>query len=609
MQPVIEKVTSRIQRRSQFGREAYLSNLEQARNAGPIRKSISCTNLAHAIAATAEQDKRVLKAFSCPNIAIVSAYNDMLSAHQPLADYPDKIKVAARKVGAVAQFAGGVPAMCDGVTQGQAGMELSLFSRDVIAMSTAIALSHNVFDAALCLGVCDKIIPGLLIGALSFGHLPTIFIPAGPMPSGLPNSEKARIRQAFAKGDISREELLAAEMKSYHGPGTCTFYGTANSNQMLMEIMGLHIPGSAFVNPHTPLRDALTETATERVVTIADDTNHSHTHNEYLPIGHVVNEKTIVNAIIGLHATGGSTNHAIHLIAIARAAGIVIDWNDFAELSTITPLLARVYPNGAADVNQFHNAGGLPLVIASLLSAGLLHNDVLTVMGHGLEHYIHEPVLEEGGIKWQQSTNEKIDDSIVRTIDNPFDSEGGLKVLDGNIGRAIVKISAVKPEHRVVQAPAKVFTSQQAVQDAFANDELDGDVVVVVCYQGPRANGMPELHKLTPVLGILQDKGFKVALITDGRMSGASGKIPAAIHITPECAMGGQLAKIRDGDMVLLDCEQGILQAQVDEQEWLSRESLDIELANHEIGMGRELFSFFRQYASGAEEGASVFMN
>ena len=605
--PVIEKVTDRIQCRSKSSRAAYLSQIESARQDGPLRKAVSCTNLAHAIAATVEQDKQVLKAFSCPNIAIVSAYNDMLSAHQPLVDYPDKIKAAARKAGAVAQFAGGVPAMCDGVTQGQAGMELSLFSRDVIAMSTAIALSHNVFDAALCLGVCDKIVPGLLMGALSFGHLPTIFIPAGPMISGLPNSEKAQIRQSFAKGQISRAELLAAEMKSYHGPGTCTFYGTANSNQMLMEIMGLHMPGSAFVNPHTPLRDALTEAATERVVAI---TQHpSRSHEEYIPIGHVVDEKTIVNAIIGLHATGGSTNHAIHLIAIARTAGIVIDWDDFAELSTVVPLLARVYPNGEADVNQFHATGGLPIVIASLLQAGLLHNDVHTVMGHGLEHYMREPVLEGEQLIWRQPVNKNIDQSIVRTIDNPFASEGGLKVLDGNIGRAIVKISAVKPEHRSIKAPAKVFTSQQAVQDAFVNGELDADIVVVVCFQGPSANGMPELHKLTPVLGILQDKGYKVALITDGRMSGASGKIPAAIHVTPECSAGGNLAKVRDGDMILLDCEQGVLQAQVDEQEWSARAPLAVALTNHATGMGRELFSFFRQYVGGAEAGASVIAN
>ena len=601
---IIEKVTSRIQCRSKSSREAYLSNLERARQAGPTRKSLSCTNLAHAIAASEDQDKQVLKAFSCPNIAIVSAYNDMLSAHQPLVDYPDKIKTAARKVGAVAQFAGGVPAMCDGVTQGQAGMELSLFSRDVIAMSTVIALSHNVFDAALCLGVCDKIVPGLLIGALSFGHLPTIFIPAGPMPSGLPNSEKARIRQSFAKGEINREELLAAEMKSYHGPGTCTFYGTANSNQMLMEIMGLHIPGSAFVNPHTPLRDALTVATTERVVAITGRPGRSQ--NEYLPIGHIVSEKTIVNAIIGLHATGGSTNHAIHLIAIARAAGIVTDWNDFGELSTVTPLLARVYPNGAADVNQFHTAGGLPIVIAALLNAGLLHNDVLTVMGHGLEYYACEPVLVGKKLKWNKPKYKSGNEDIIRTVESPFASEGGLKVLDGNLGRAIVKISAVKPEHWVVKAPARVFTNQQAVQDAFANNKLEGDVVVVVCYQGPRANGMPELHKLTPLLGILQDKGLQVALITDGRMSGASGKIPAAIHVTPECAAGGQLARIRDGDMILLDCEQGILKALVDEQEWLAREPIEVDLADYEIGMGRELFSAFRQFVSGAEEGAGI---
>ena len=593
-------ITERIRQRSAPTRAAYLQRIEQARQQGPLRKNLSCTNLAHALAASPDQDKDWLRLFERPNIAIVSAYNDMLSAHQPLEDYPKRIKAAARKVGAVAQFAGGVPAMCDGVTQGQDGMELSLFSRDVIAQATAIALSHNTFDAALCLGVCDKIVPGLLMGALSFGHLPVIFVPAGPMTSGLPNSEKARIRQQFARGEIDREQLLAAELQSYHGPGTCTFYGTANSNQMLMEIMGLHIPGSAFINPGTALRDALTDAAAERAAHI------TALGEEYRPIGQIVDERTIVNAIVGLHATGGSTNHTMHLIAIARAAGIVIDWDDFSALSDAVPLLAQVYPNGKADVNQFHAAGGLALVISELLDAGLLHDDVLTVMGPGLAHYRQEPYLVDNKLAWRPAPAQSLDQNIIRSVAEPFATSGGLKLLKGNLGRAVVKVSAVKPEHQTVQAPAQVFDHQNAVLEAFQNGELNRDVIVVVRYQGPYANGMPELHKLTPSLGVLQDQGYRVALVTDGRMSGASGKVPAAIQVVPECLADGPLAKVRDGDVLLLDCQQGLLQAQVDDKEWAARQINTPDLSANQYGLGRELFAAFREIVGSAEQGASV---
>jgi phosphogluconate dehydratase len=595
---IVHSVTERIRQRSNQSRNIYLQRMDQAQQQGPIRKSISCTNLAHAFAASPGDDKQWLKLFERPNIASVSAYNDMLSAHQPLETFPERIKQAARKAGAIAQFAGGVPAMCDGVTQGQDGMELSLFSRDTIAMATAVALSHNTFDAALCLGVCDKIVPGLLMGALTFGHLPVIFVPAGPMTTGMSNSEKSRIRQLYTEGKIDREELLDAEMKSYHGPGTCTFYGTANSNQMLMEIMGLHIPGSAFVNPNTPLRDALTDAAAERAAAI------TALGNDYLPIGRIVDEKAIVNAIIGLHATGGSTNHTMHLIAIARAAGIIISWDDFSELSEIVPLLAQVYPNGKADVNQFHAAGGLGFVIGELLDAGLLHHDVLTIMGQGLEHYRQEPYLADNRLSWRPAPEQSLDDNLVRAHERPFAATGGLKLVSGNLGRAIVKISAVKPEHHVVEAPARVFDSQQAVLDAFQNDELNRDVIVVVRFQGPRANGMPELHKLTPSLGIVQDRGYKVALVTDGRMSGASGKVPAAIHVSPECLAGGPLAKVHDGDRLRLDCRSGKLQALVEHDEWQARDLAIVDLSHYHSGLGRELFATFRAAVSSAEEGA-----
>ena len=594
----LNTVTERIRQRSRPARDAYLAQIEAARDQGPQRGSLSCTNMAHVTAASIQSDKNLLTQNRSANIAIVSAYNDMLSAHQPLGEFEPRIKATARKLGAVAQYAGGVPAMCDGVTQGMPGMELSLFSRDVIAMSTAIALSHNVFDAAMYLGVCDKIVPGLLMGALSFGHLPAVFVPAGPMTSGLPNSEKARIRQLFAEGKVGRDELLAAETGSYHGPGTCTFYGTANSNQMLMEVMGLHIPGAAFVNPNTPMRDALTDAATETAASI------TALGSNYRPVGKVVDEKAIVNAIVGLHATGGSTNHTIHLIAIAQCAGITIDWNDFSELSEIIPQLTRIYPNGLADVNQFHAAGGMGLVIGELLDAGLLHEDVLTIHGTGLSQYRKEPCLRDQKLVWQDAPSASLDAEIISTVARPFAEQGGLKLLSGGLGRAVIKTSAVKPEHQIVEAPARVFDDQLDVLEAFKADQLNQDMIVVVRCQGPQANGMPELHKLTPALGVLQDKGFKVALVTDGRMSGASGKVPAAIQLHPEACKGGAIAKIRDGDIIRMDATKGVLDVLVDAAEFAAR---PIDLPNmikNESGTGRELFSVFRANVGSAETGA-----
>jgi len=598
---VLDSVTDRIQSRSADRRKAYLQDLEQAATEGPQRGTLSCGNLAHGFAACGQADKKALRAGQAANLAIVSSYNDMLSAHQPFVGYPEIIKAAARDVGAVAQFAGGVPAMCDGVTQGRPGMELSLFSRDLIAMSTAVALSHNMFDGGLCLGICDKIVPGLLIGALSFGHLPFVFVPGGPMPSGLPNKEKVRIRQLFAQGKVDRAELLRAESRSYHSPGTCTFYGTANSNQMLMELMGLHLPGAAFINPTDPLRDALTTAATHRVAQI------TRLGAEYTPVGRVIDEKAIVNGIVGLLVTGGSTNHSIHLIAIARAAGIRIDWDDFASLSKVVPLLCRIYPNGSADVNHFHAAGGLSIVVRELLSAGLLHGDVTTVAGQGgLSAYTQQPFLENGRAVWREGPEQSADPAVVAPVSAPFDNQGGLSVLDGNLGRGVIKTSAVKPNHRIVEAPARIFNSQEAFLEAFRADELNCDLVAVVRFQGPRANGMPELHKLTPSLGVLQDKGYHVALVTDGRMSGASGKVPAAIHMTPECSRGGPLALLRDGDRVRLDADKGILQALVDKNEWAGRKPAQADLSGNQQGMGRELFTPFRQVVGHAEEGASV---
>jgi phosphogluconate dehydratase len=598
--PIVESVTDRVRRRSQTTRRSYLDVVEAARVAGVARRGVSCTNLAHAFAAEAAHDKLALREMRAPNIGIVSAYNDMLSAHQPLARYPELIKTAARQAGATAQFAGGVPAMCDGVTQGQPGMELSLFSRDVIAMSTAIALSHAVFDAVLCLGVCDKIVPGLLIGALHFGHLPTIFVPAGPMTSGLSNDEKSKIRQRFAQGEIDRAALLEAESQAYHGPGTCTFYGTANSNQLLMEIMGLHLPGAAFITPNTPLRDELTLEAARRVVQICAQGAH------YTPIAQVIDERAIINGIVGLLATGGSTNHTLHLVAIARAAGIIIDWDDFDRLSSVVPLLARIYPNGSADVNHFHAAGGVAVVIRELLGSGLVHADVQTVVGSGLARYTEEPFLEAGKLAWRGAAAASLDESVLRGTGAPFSPDGGLKVLRGNLGRAVIKVSAVKPRHRVVEAPARVFDEQDDVLAAFKRGELRHDFVAVVRFQGPRANGMPELHKLTPALGVLQDEGFHVALVTDGRMSGASGKVPAAIHVTPESIAGGELARVRDGDMIYLDAEQGILEARVDEAEWARRSLARPTGTSHAHGMGRELFGIVRGHALAAEQGGAI---
>jgi phosphogluconate dehydratase len=601
MHATVREVTRRVCERSAALRTEYLARISRARSAAPSRARVSCTNLAHVFAAQPASEKLVLREARRPAIAIVSAYNEMLSAHQPLGAYPAWIKEAAHGAGAVAQFAGGVPAMCDGVTQGQAGMELSLFSRDVIALSTAVALAHGVFDAVLCLGVCDKIVPGLLIGALQFGHLPAIFVPAGPMGTGLSNEEKARVRQQFASGKLSREELLEAESRSYHGPGTCTFYGTANSNQFLMEIMGLHLPGTAFVPPGTPLREALTRAAAVRAAAICA------LGPEYTPVGEVVDERSIVNAIVGLLATGGSTNHTIHLVAIARAAGIVIDWDDFDRLSAVVPLLARVYPNGSADVNAFHQAGGTGFVIRELLAAGLLHGDVRTIAGKGLARYCEAPALREGRLAWAPVAQESADQGVLRTAGAPFQADGGLRLLQGRLGRAVIKVSAVKPEHRRVRARAVVFDDQDELLARFGRGELRHDFIAVVRWQGPRSNGMPELHKLTPALAVLQDQGFQVALVTDGRMSGASGKVPAAIHVVPECLCGGPLARVRDGDMILLDADEGRLEIEVDDATLAARDASPPDLSANGHGMGRELFAGARAGAGGAEQGAMTF--
>jgi phosphogluconate dehydratase len=596
----VRDVTERIKDRSRKERASYLGRMTADTSQGPTRAGLSCTNLAHGFAASPSGDKEALKQLRWANLAIVSAYNDMLSAHQPFERYPGLIRTAAREAGATAQVAGGVPAMCDGVTQGHAGMELSLFSRDTIAMSTGIALAHGMFDGTLCLGVCDKIVPGLLIGALSFGHLPTVFVPAGPMPSGMPNKEKARIRQLFAEGKVGREALLQSECDSYHSAGTCTFYGTANSNQMLMEVMGLHLPGSAFVTPNTPLRDALTAAATQRAARI------TALGKEYIPLAAVVDERAVVNAIVGLLATGGSTNHTLHLVAIARAAGIIIDWNDFSELSDVVPLLARIYPNGSADVNHFHAAGGMGFLVRELLHAGLMHPDVQTIAGAGLDAYTQEPWLSPEGLAWRPAPTTSGDPSVLRPASDPFSPDGGLKLLRGNLGRCVIKTSAVKNEHRVVEAPARVFDAQDDVIEAFKAGELARDVIVVVRYQGPRANGMPELHKLTPALASLQSKGFKVALVTDGRMSGASGTVPAAIHVTPECLSGGPLAKVRNGDIVRLDSVAGTLTVEVPEETFSQRDAPTPALEQNGYGMGRDLFRVFRANAAAAEEGGGV---
>ncbi|MGB0499306.1 MAG: phosphogluconate dehydratase [Rubricella sp.] len=596
----VAAVTDRIRERSRPLREQYLGRMEEAIRKGPHRAVLSCGNMAHVTAACGPADKDAIAHTDAGNIGIITAYNDMLSAHQPFETFPALLREAAREAGGTAQVAGGVPAMCDGVTQGQPGMELSLFSRDVIALAAGVGLSHNAFDAALYLGVCDKIVPGLVIAAATFGHIPGIFVPAGPMTTGLPNDEKAKVRQQYARGEIGRKELLEAEMKSYHGPGTCTFYGTANTNQMLMEFMGLHLPGASFVNPGTPLREAFTRMAAKRALQI------TALGNEFTPVSAVLDERAFVNGMVGLHATGGSTNLVIHLVAMARAAGIVITWEDMADLSRITPLMAKVYPNGLADVNQFHAAGGLSYMIRELLSEGLLHEDVRTIAGDGLSRYAKEPRLTDAGeIAYVEGEKESGNDMILRPAASPFQPTGGLTLLTGNLGAAVIKTSAVKPERRVIEAPARVFHDQEEVKAAFKAGELERDVICVVRFQGPKANGMPELHSLTPVLGVLQDKGFKVALVTDGRMSGASGKVPAAIHLSPEAVDGGPIAKIRDGDMIRLDGETGTLEVLVDAAEFDAREVASADLGGNGYGIGRELFEVFRQTVGAPAHGAT----
>ncbi len=594
----IATVTERIIERSAQTRRAHLDRMATARSKGPARAHLSCSNQAHAYAGAGADQSR-LATQSAGNLGIVTAYNDMLSAHQPFETYPALIRDAVRAAGGTAQVAGGVPAMCDGVTQGEAGMELSLFSRDVIALATGVALSHNTFDAAVFLGVCDKIVPGLVIGAQAFGHLPAVFLPAGPMTSGLPNDEKARVRQKFAAGEVGRDALMAAEMAAYHGPGTCTFYGTANTNQMLMEFMGLHLPGASFVTPNTDLREALTREGARRALSL------SALGNTYTPVCDILDEKAFVNGIVGLNATGGSTNLLIHLVAMARAGGIILDWQDFSELSEVTPLLARVYPNGLADVNHFHAAGGLGYMIGQLLDAGLLHPDTKTVAGEGLHNYTAEPKLIDGVLTWEPGSGQSLNTAILRPANDPFQPTGGLKRLTGRMGTAVMKVSAVAPEHHVIEAPARVFHDQQSVKDAFKAGELTGDVVVVVRFQGPRANGMPELHSLTPILSILQGRGQKVALVTDGRMSGASGKVPAAIHVSPEALDGGPIARVRDGDLVRVDASTGTLDILVDDLD--TRPLATADLSDTQAGTGRELFTAFRNAVGAASDGASIF--
>jgi len=611
MNPTVAAVTARLVERSAPTRTAYLRRIRAAAEAGPARGRLGCANLAHGFAASEPGDKdalRVTTRGAKPNLAIVTSYNDMLSAHAPYADYPPLLKQAVIRAGGIAQVAGGVPAMCDGITQGRAGMELSLFSRDVIAMSAAIALSHDMFDGALMLGVCDKIVPGLVIGALSFGHLPTVFVPAGPMASGLPNGEKARVRQLFAEGKVGREELLAAESASYHSRGTCTFYGTANSNQLVMEVMGLHLPGASFTNPDTELRDALSRAAAARATELALEGAGG--------IGELVDERAIVNACVALLASGGSTNHTMHLVAMARAAGIALTWDDFSDLSGAVPLLARVYPNGAADVNHFHAAGGIGYLVRTLLEHGLLHEDVRTILGTGLSAYTTEPRLADDGlgssstlpgVVWVDGPAASLDPDVLRSADDPFSADGGLRVLYGELGTAVIKTSAVRPEHRVVTAPAMVFDDQADFLAAFAEGACDDrDLIAVIRYQGPAANGMPELHKLTPALGVLQDRGQRVAIVTDGRMSGASGKVPAAIHVTPEAALGGPLARVYDGDLITVDAETGALTLQVDADELAHREPTGAPVADT-YGTGRELFAAFRASVGAADVGASIF--
>jgi phosphogluconate dehydratase len=598
MNSVIQEVTDRIIERSKETRAHYLAKIDKARREGPHRGALSCGNLAHGFAACGKEDKADLRSMVKANIAIISSYNDMLSAHQPYETYPQALKKAVAAVGSVAQFAGGVPAMCDGVTQGNPGMELSLMSRDNIAMGAAIALSHNMFDGALMLGICDKIVPGLLLGGLSFGHLPTVFVPAGPMPSGLPNKEKARVRQAYAEGKADREALLEAESQSYHSAGTCTFYGTANSNQLVVEMMGLHLPGSSFVNPGTELRDALTDAAARQVTRLTD------LGDNYTPIGHVVDAKAMVNGLVGLLATGGSTNHTMHLVAVARAAGFIVNWDDFSDISSVTPLITRIYPNGSADINHFTAAGGMSLLFKQLLDKGLIHNDVTTICGKGLEPYMKEPKLIDGELVWQDGAAESYDKEVFADINQPFKPDGGLSVLHGNLGRAVIKTSALREPRCHIKAPAVVFEDQYALDAAFQSGDLNKDCVVVVRFQGPCAMGMPELHRLTPPLGVLQDRGYKVALVTDGRMSGASGKVPAAIHLTPEAYKGGLIGKVKTGDIIEIDTDTNAITLHVSETELAQREQAKVDLTDSHHGMGRELFAGMRLSLTGAEEGA-----
>ena len=595
----VEAVTARIVARSMTGRQAYLDLIRQQRDAGLNRTALSCGNLAHGFAASGD-DKSVIRDGKAMNIGIISAYNDMLSAHQPYGRYPEQMKIFAREVGATAQVAGSTPAMCDGVTQGQDSMELSLFSRDVIAMATAVGLSHGMFESVAMLGICDKIVPGLLIGALRFGHLPTILVPAGPMPSGVANKEKQRVRQLYAEGKVGRAELLEAEAASYHSAGTCTFYGTANSNQMMMEVMGLHIPGAAFINPGTKLRTELTRAAVHRLSKIGWE------GDDYRPLGRCVDEKAIVNACVGLLATGGSTNHALHIPAIARAAGIIIDWEDLDQLSSVVPLIARVYPNGSGDVNHFHAAGGMGFVIRELIDAGLLHRDIMTVAGQDLSDYGREPALDNDALVWREAPAITADDTMLRPPAAPFSPDGGMRLVRGNLGRATFKTSAVDPARWTIEAPVRVFADQNDALAAFKAGELERDVIVVIRFQGPAANGMPELHKLTPPLGVLQDKGFNVALVTDGRMSGASGKVPAAIHLSPEAARGGAIAKLLDGDIVRLCANTGTLSVLVNDDVWAARPPAPQPVK--QMGTGRELFALMRATADEAEKGGSAML-
>lgn len=599
--PTVKNVTQRIIERSKATRTAYLQKIEDATLNKVTRSKLPCSNLAHGFAACCIEDKNDLKNILKSNIGIISSYNDMLSAHKPYELYPEQIRKVLNEVGAVGQMAGGVPAMCDGVTQGEPGMELSLISRDIIAMSVAVGLSHNMFDGALYLGICDKIVPGLLVGALTYGHLPAIFVPAGPMPSGLSNKEKVRIRQLYSEGKASREDLLESEAASYHSSGTCTFYGTANSNQMVIELMGLHLPGSAFVNPETTLRFELTNAAAKQITRLTKQSGN------YMPIGKMVDERVIVNGLIALLATGGSTNLTMHIVAIAKAAGIIVNWDDISDLSTVVPLLCRIYPNGPADINYFQAAGGTSLLVRELLEGGLLHEDVETVVGRGFSHYIKEPILENGKLIFREGPNQSLDENVITSIKKPFNSHGGLKVMSGNIGRAVMKTSAIAPEHQIIEAPAVVFNSQYDLDDDYKAGKLDKNCVVVVRYQGPKAIGMPELHKLITPLGVLQDRGYKVALLTDGRLSGASGKVPAAIHVTPEAYDGGLLSKIKNGDMIRVNGQTGEITLLVDETELAKRQPHRFDLSNSHIGYGRELFTIIRENLTSAEEGAVSF--